>query len=239
MKGFIVALQFLTCLPAPRLAVSSDEFARSIRWFPAAGLVIGLIVSGGAWAGAWIDSWTGALLALTLWVLVTGALHLDGLGDVADASGAAHKDRKRLLTVLTDPHVGSFGVTAIALQLLAKLVLLHAVIEGQSLPGLVCIPFAGRIAPLGWTRWLPPLHDGLGARFRGAIRPLDLLFWSAMLIIAAWPFPALLALLPAATLWALWITSRIGGISGDGHGAGIELVETALLLTLAVQASLS
>lgn len=238
MKGLIVALQFLTRLPTPPIAVSSAEFARSIRWFPAAGLVIGLIVTGAAWAGALLDPWTGALLALLAWVLVTGALHLDGLGDMADASGAAHKDRERMLAVLADPHVGSFGVVAIALQLLAKLVLLHGIIENHALWGLACVPFAARIAPLAWTRWLPSLHDGLGARFRGAVRTADLLIWGAALLIAAWFIPALLMLIPAAALWAWWIKTRIGGISGDGHGAGIEVAETVLLLTLTIGASM-
>lgn len=239
MKGLIVALQFLTRLPAPPIAVSSAEFARSIRWFPGAGLVIGLIVTGAAWAGALLDPWTGALLALLAWVLVTGALHLDGLGDMADASGAAHKDRERMLAVLADPHVGSFGVVAITLQLLAKLVLLHGIIESHALWELACVPFATRIAPLAWTRWLPSLHDGLGARFRDAVRTADLLIWGAALLIAAWFIPALLMLIPVTALWAWWIKTRIGGISGDGHGAGIEVTETALLLALIVGAGLS
>jgi len=236
MKGFLVALQFLTRLPGPRLTVSSEEFARSMRWFPAVGLVIGGIVAGAGWTGARLDSWTGALFALAAWVLVTGALHLDGLGDMADASGAAHKDRQRLLAVLADPHIGSFGVTAIALQLLAKLVLLHGVIDQGQIAALIAVPFAARIGPLAWTWFLPPLHDGLGARFRGAVRPVDLLIWGALLLAAAWIFPALLLLVPVAALWGWWLARRIGGISGDGHGAGIELVETALLLGLVVTA---
>ncbi|MFM9449620.1 adenosylcobinamide-GDP ribazoletransferase, partial [Streptomyces acidiscabies] len=77
------------------------------------------------WLGAQRDPWAGALFALVGWVGVTGALHLDGLGDMADAAGAAHGDRARLSAVLADPHIGSFGVVAIALQLLAKLVLLR------------------------------------------------------------------------------------------------------------------
>lgn len=210
-----------------------------MRWFPGAGLIVGLIVAGAGWVGALLDPWTGALLALITWVLVTGALHLDGLGDVADASGAAHKDRERLLSVLADPHVGSFGVTAIALQLLAKLVLLHGAIESHAFAGLVCVPFVARIAPLVWARWLPSLHDGLGARFRGAVRILDLLVWGAALLVAAWFIPALLMLVPVAMLWGWWIRARIGGISGDGHGAGIEVTETALLLALIVGAGLS
>src|SRR3546814_4864362 len=129
MKGLIVALQFLTRLPTPRITVSSEEFAASMRWFPAVGLIVGAIVAAGGWTGARIDPWTGALAALIVWVAVTGALHLDGLGDIADASGAAQQDRERLLGVLGDPHVGGFAVVAIALQLIAKLVLLHALIE--------------------------------------------------------------------------------------------------------------
>ena len=120
MKGLLIAVQFLTRLPTPRIAVSGDEFAASMRWFPAVGLIVGALVAGAGWAGGRIDPWTGALTALLVWVAVTGALHLDGLGDIADASGAAHKDREQLLAVLADPRVGSFAVVTIALQLIAK-----------------------------------------------------------------------------------------------------------------------
>lgn len=236
MKGLIVAIQFLTRLPMPRISATSDEFANSMRWFPAVGVVIGLIVVAGGWAGGRIDPWIGAIVALVLWALVTGALHLDGLADIADASGAAHKDRERLLAALADPHVGSFGVTAIALHLLTKLVLLHAALVHGLLVALVGVPFAARIGPLVWTQWLPSLHDGLGARFRGAIRPLDLTLWAAALLLAAWFTPPLLAMLAFIPLWGWWIIRRIGGISGDGLGAGVELAETALLFALIVAA---
>jgi adenosylcobinamide-GDP ribazoletransferase len=238
MKGLCIAVQFLTRLPAPRVSVSAEAFAASIRWFPAVGGLIGAIVAAAGWAGARIDSWTGPLIALVAWVLVTGALHLDGLGDIADASGAVHKDRARLDAVLADPHVGSFGVTAIVLQLVAKLVLLHALIDRGLFPALTLVPLAARIGPLAWTRWIEPLHDGLGARFRGAVRPADLALWTITLLGLSWFAPALLVAIPAIALWAVWIARKIGGISGDGHGAGIELVETVLLLALCVEAAL-
>ena len=128
MKEFVLALQFLTRLPLPAVKADDATFARSMRWFPAAGLVVGLVLFVGLWLGNLLDPWTGALFGLVAWVGVTGALHLDGLADLADASGALHKGRERLREVLADPHVGSFGVVAIALQLLAKLVLLHALL---------------------------------------------------------------------------------------------------------------
>ena len=231
MKRLILAIQFMTRLPMPSVAADAEDFAASIRWFPATGLIVGALVSGAAGAGAAVDDWVGALAALALWIGVTGALHLDGLADVADAAGAAHKDKARLLAVLHDPHIGSFGVVAIALQLIAKLVLLHALVERDALLAIALIPFATRIAPLGWARWLPPLHEGLGARFRHAVRPIDLGAWALALVAAALLLSPSLSVLPlVALLWALWLERRIGGISGDGHGAGIEISETALLI---------
>jgi adenosylcobinamide-GDP ribazoletransferase len=228
VKRLLVAIQFLTRLPTPRVTSDAADFAASIRWFPAVGLLIGAIVAGAGWLGARIDPWTGAMTALAAWVMVTGALHLDGLSDLADGCGAAHGDRNRLLAVMADPHVGSFGVVAIGLQLLAKLVLLHAL--GGQWPALILIPFAARIGPLFWTRWLPPLHAGLGARFAGAVRVPHLIVWTALLLAAGWFVQGLLVAVALVPLWALWLQRKIGGISGDGHGAGIELVETGLLL---------
>ena len=252
MKGLIVAIQFLTRLPTPRFAVSSAEFAASMRWFPAVGLIVGALVAGGACAGAQIDPGTGALAALLLWVAITGALHLDGLGDIADASGAAHKtrgrlsaveargrpsaveDRERLLAVLADPHTGSFAVVAIGLQLIAKLVLLHGLVEARAFAAIALIPFAARIGPLVWSRWLPDLHSGLGSKFRGAVRPIDLGIWTVLLAASALLSPSLFAAPLVFLLWGWWLRRRIGGISGDGHGAGIELTESLLLLAALV-----
>jgi adenosylcobinamide-GDP ribazoletransferase len=230
MRRFVVAVQFLTRLPTPRVASDAADFAGSMRWFPAVGLLIGGIVAAASGAGGLVEPWTGALAGLVAWVAVTGALHLDGLGDVADALGAAHADRARLLAVLADPHVGSFGVVAIGLQLLAKLVLLHALLLALPAWAIVPVPMAARIGPLLWARWLPPLHAGLGARFAEVVRPGDMLGWAAILCGAAVAVPGVAAALLLVPLWGVWLKRRLGGISGDGHGAGIELVESGLLL---------
>lgn len=245
MKQLILALQFLTRLPLPRVQADAQDFARAMRWFPVAGLVVGGAVALPWWLLQQRDSWTAALGGLVGWVAMTGALHLDGLGDVADGAGAAHGDRARLSGVMADPHVGSFAVVAIALQLLAKLVLLHALCSQPGgtaqvaalAPVLVLVPVFARIAPIGWTLFLPPLHAGLGSRFREGVGRGHLLAWSVAAVIAAMALaPALLALFVAAPLWGWWLKAKIGGISGDGHGAGIELVETALLAVLVLAA---
>ena len=234
VKRAILALQFMTRLPLPRVAASEADFDACMRWFPLAGLAVGGAVAGGAWAGLRIDPWLGSLLGLAAWVLVTGALHLDGLGDMADAAGAAHGDRERLSAVLADPHIGSFGVTAIGLQLLAKLVLLRLALEATPLWTIPLLCMVARIGPLVWTLTLPPLHQGLGSRFRAALRWRHVVLWALAGGLAAWWLPGLTVAVLLIPAWGWWIRRRIGGISGDGHGAGIEWIESALLLALVV-----
>ncbi|MDF0488725.1 adenosylcobinamide-GDP ribazoletransferase [Sphingomonas sp. H39-1-10] len=229
MTGLLLAIQFLTRLPTPAVAANETAFAASIRWFPLVGLLIGALVASAGWLGRG-DAWIGALAALAVWIGVTGALHLDGLADLADARGAAHGDRARLLAVLADPHVGSFGVVALVLQIIAKLVLLHTLIGAGQWGPLVLIPFAARLGPLVWTRWLPPLHAGLASRFRTAVRRIDIVVWAAVSAGAGLVWVGVLVTPVLLVGWALYLRRALGGISGDGHGAGIELVETALLV---------
>ena len=231
MKRLIVAFGFLTRLPMPQVAADGNDFAAAIRAYPIVGLAIGGLVAASGWAGSQIDPWVGALAALVAWVAVTGALHLDGLGDLADGLGAAHGDRTRLLAVMADPHIGSFGVVTIGLQLLAKLVLLHA-LTGVAWWPVILVPFAARIGPLAWARWLPPLRDGLGARVATAVRSRDLIGWALVLGATAVALPAVLAAPVLVLGFGLWLRWRVGGVSGDCHGAGIELVETGLLLAI-------
>ncbi|WP_230481959.1 adenosylcobinamide-GDP ribazoletransferase [Sphingomonas sp. Leaf21] len=237
MRTLIVALGFLTRLPMPRVEADADDFARAIRLYPVAGLVIGAIVAGAGWLGTRVDPWTGALLALLAWVWATGALHLDGLADLSDGLGAAHGDRSRLLSVMSDPHIGSFGTVALVMQLLAKLVLLHLV-PPQGWLGIMLIPAAARIGPLAWARWLPPLKPGgLGALVAGAARPYDPVIWLVVLLASSWFSPPLLAAPLAIGVLAWWFHRRLGGMSGDVHGAGIELTETAMLFAAAFYAA--
>lgn len=234
MKRLVLALQLMTRLPLPAVDVDEADFAAAIRWFPAAGVAVGLVVAGAAGLGLRVDPWIGALCGLVAWVAATGALHLDGLGDIADGAGAAHGDRARLSAVLADPHIGSFGVAAIGLQMLAKLVLLRVWLAAFPLWMLAPLAMVARIGPLVWTHWLPPLHEGLASRFRVGWGLEPLILWSMLgLLASAWA-PGLLAGIVLIPLWGWWLRSRIGGISGDGHGAGIELLESGLLLTMLV-----
>ena len=70
----------------------------------------------------------------------------------------------------------------------------------------------------------------MGSRFAAATRWRDVAIWAVLGAIMACFVPALAMAVPVIWLWGPWVRSRLGGISGDSHGAGIETTETALLL---------
>ncbi|OYY95510.1 MAG: adenosylcobinamide-GDP ribazoletransferase [Hydrogenophilales bacterium 28-61-23] len=240
MRGLILAVQFLTRLPTPRVRdFQADDLARAAIWFPLVGLLVGALVASALFLGARVDPWLGALLGLLVWVWVTGALHLDGLADLADALGAAHGDKKRLLDVLADPHVGAFGVVALVLQLLAKLVLLMLLASAPSRAELfwavLLIPAWARLGTLVWAR-LPSIKPGLGERFAWRCPTAGIALWGTVLLPACALYPALLAAPPLILAWRVYLLRRLGGMSGDALGAGVEWLESGLLLAVVLAA---
>jgi adenosylcobinamide-GDP ribazoletransferase len=234
MRGLILAIQFLTRLPTPQVRDFEPRMlAEAAPWFPAVGALVGLLVWSALWAGAHIDPWVGGLVATVAWIGVTGALHVDGLADLADALGASHRDPARFLEVLKDPHTGTFGVVAIVLLVAAKLVLLARVgwSDGGAALLILCAAW-GRFGAVAWSQTLPSLTGGSAERFAWQASPGGIGAWGVVLVGAsAWAVPALAIAGPLALIaWWAWLRARLGGMTGDCLGAGVELVEVALLL---------
>jgi len=227
-------MQFLTRVPTPHLArFEPADLAKSSAYFPLVGLLIGGFVAGAVWAGAVINPWVGALAGLVVWIGVTGGVHLDGLGDIADALGAAHRSPEKFHAVLADPHAGSFAVIAIALQIAAKLVLLASLPVGVALVGLVLVPAWARWGTLVWSSLLPTLKPGLGQSFSSAKRSPVIAVWAAVLLAASlWFAPALASAVVVVALFAAYWRWRLGGVTGDCLGASVEVTESLLLLAL-------
>ena len=237
MRGLILAIQFLTRLPTPQLRdFDAAELPRSAHWFPLVGMLIGALLAATLWLGSRIDPWLGALLALLVWVWITGALHLDGLADMSDAMGAAHRDRDRFLAVLADPHLGTFGVVSLVLQLACKLVLLMLLARGGQYWALMLIPAWARWGTLIWAR-LPTLKPGMGERFGWQITRPSIWFWAALLMACSVVAPVLWCVPLLVFAWREFLLRRLGGMTGDLLGAGVEVVESLALLLLILQAA--
>ncbi|MGC0153136.1 adenosylcobinamide-GDP ribazoletransferase [Chromobacterium vaccinii] len=232
MRGLILAVQFLTRLPTPQLADFRPEWlAASARWFPAVGLIVGALLLAALRLGGLVDPWLAALLALLVWVGVTGGLHLDGLADLADALGASHRSRERFFEVLKDPHLGSFGVLALILAVACKLVLLMLLArQGGPAWALLLVPAWGRAFAVVWSATLPAIAPGSGERFAWSRDRAGMaLNLAALLALSAWLAPALLLAPLAGLAWRAFLKRRLGGMTGDCLGAGVELCEITML----------
>jgi adenosylcobinamide-GDP ribazoletransferase len=235
LRGLRLATQFLTRIPVPGVTeLSADELSRSSVWFPIVGAVVGAVP-----ALVWVlcagrGAPLAAALALLAWVWVTGALHLDGLGDLSDALAASHRDPKRFLTVLVDPHLGTFGVVSIVLTLILKFAAMIG-LHPQDALALPLLSAWARLGPLGWSRWLAPLKPGQGERFAWSPHVAGIVIWTIALCIASAAVAPVLCAAPLVLLaWGVWLHARLGGMTGDCLGAGIEVCEVVLLLLLAV-----
>lgn len=240
LRGLILAIQFLTRLPTPQVKdFRDDDLSRAAVYNPLVGAIIGALLALPLFLIA-ERPWLAGVLTLLVWVWVTGALHLDGLGDVADAFGAAHRDPQRFLEVLKDPHMGVFGVVTLVMQLLLKFVLLTELAASPLWLGIVLVPAWARWGTLWLIRLLPPLHGaGLAERFSWQLSVRAVWLWALLLAavtaFVAWPLLLTLLLVP---LVAAWWRKRLGGISGDCLGASIEVTETLLLLALVLPGNL-
>jgi adenosylcobinamide-GDP ribazoletransferase len=234
LRGLRLATQFLTRIPVPTVEnYSSEEFSRSSVWFPLVGLGIGAVVSLAMFVCEHRSVGLAAVVAVVAWVWLTGALHLDGLADLSDALAASHRDPQRFFAVLADPHLGAFGVISIVLALMLKVAGMAQLPE-SALYALPLVPAWARLGTLAWSRWLKPLKPGQGERFAWHLHAGWIVVWGVLLLAAsAWTAPILCIGPIVIAAWGAWLKWRLGGVTGDCLGAGVEVTEIALLIALA------
>ena len=247
------AVAFLTRVPVP--ARSDFDLAAAAWAFPLVGALVGGIVGGVAVGTSLVlPLLAAAVLAVVAEVLLTGALHLDGLADCADGCGG--RDRAARLAIMKDHAVGVYGVAAVVLALLLKVALLHGLLStwaaGEADPvgrwtmlgALAAVWALSRAAMLPLARWLPyaraegtgrSLVDGLGSRAVAIAAALGA--GVALLpLLAGWQVLLPPALVAGAALTAVavavWARRMLGGVTGDVLGATAEVGVLAGLLVL-------
>lgn len=135
MLPLLIALQFLTSLPIRLPAMPEPEQqGRSLLYYPLVGLLLGALLCLAAFVLDGAPALLQAALLLTLWVALTGALHLDGLADSADAWLGGFGDRERTLQIMKDPRSGPVAVVVLVLLLLLKFSALLALLRRNSTP---------------------------------------------------------------------------------------------------------
>lgn len=236
--GPLAALQFLTRLPI-RLRRAPD-MAAMVVWFPVAGAVIGATV-GGVSAGMWelTPPLVAGALAVTVGLLVTGAFHEDGLGDIADAFGGGYTVERRL-EIMKDSRHGTYGVAAMCASIVVRVVAIGS-LPGPAVMFAACVAahVMARAIAVGLMASVPLAgHSGLGADYGRSTTPargaVALLMGIAITALAVgwWVAPLLAAAVVVALAVGALARHKIGGISGDVLGACEQVAECACLVVL-------
>lgn len=242
MLPFWIALQFLSSLPIRLPGMPQpQELGRSLLFYPLVGLLFGGLLWGLSALLAGAPLMLHAALLLTVWVLLSGGLHLDGLADSADAWLGGFGDRERTLTIMKDPRSGPIAVVTLVLVLLLKFCALLALIEQQNGVVLLVAPLIGRSALLAVFLTTPYVRaGGLGQALADHL-PRRAGWWvlglSALGCVVLAGYAGLWALV-LATAGFVWlrrvVMRRLGGTTGDTAGALLELLEVLVLVGLAL-----
>jgi adenosylcobinamide-GDP ribazoletransferase len=246
LRLFWAAARFFTRIPVPRwVGHGEQELNRATRYFPLIGLIVGLAGGLAGWLAGyvWPES-LAVLLALVATIWLTGAFHEDGLADTVDGFGGGW-EKARILEIMKDSRVGTFGVIALLLSLLGRYCALLELPRDWLIAALCAGHVFSRFCSTLMVARLPYARKDALARAKpvvGDLKRVDLAIaggTTAMILAASllWFTPSRLlcgmALAVAATLWlSRFFRQRLGGITGDCLGATQQITELAFYLGL-------
>lgn len=243
--GLLVAVQFLSIFPPViKRPFTPVELGHSTGFYPVVGLIFGAILVGTNYLLSIIfPSAVTASLTLTIWIILSGALHLDGFLDSCDGLFGGSTSEKRL-EIMKDERVGAFALAGGLLLILTKFAALNTLTNPAS--ALLLAPTLSRWSMAASIFAFPYAREhGLGRDIKDHTGLRPLLLASAMAFMIAWlaarEFGLLIAL---ASLLVVWIASRftlgrVAGMTGDTYGAINEVVELLVLLMFTMAKTLA
>jgi len=243
MKYLKLAFSFLTIFPM-RLdeSIEIKDLNRSAGWFPFIGFFIGGFVVLMKWGASFLFSpLVSSVLALAIWVALSGGLHLDGLADCFDGMCASATPERRL-EIMKDPRLGTFGGVGLVLTLVLKIALLAALPAAIMPLAILSATTLGRWMVLLGARLKQARPTGLGTAFSTGLK------WQSYILAGLLPIVMSVSagVQGLAALAAVHVTGflvlrsakrRLGGMTGDVFGLLIELSEVVVLAVFAIQPS--
>ncbi|MCW8901554.1 MAG: adenosylcobinamide-GDP ribazoletransferase [Gammaproteobacteria bacterium] len=241
IKAFFIALGLLTRIPVPKIYYinkhdSENLYGWSVLFYPLIGSLIGGLLVFVSWSLSLLPLLSNGLIQagiiLLVWVLITGALHLDGLADSADAWLGGYGDQVRTLEIMKDPYSGPAAVVVLVLILLLKFSSL-IFIDWEIL---LLAPVIARTSVMVLLATTPYVR--VGGMGESAVKHLPKTSaWFVLIIVLAlsifllkedsW---GLIILFVIAYLLRSLMIKRISGTTGDTAGAMLEVMEVSTLL---------
>jgi adenosylcobinamide-GDP ribazoletransferase len=239
LRAVAAAATFLTRVPfGIRMRIDGDDLVRGAVAFPVVGAVIGALVGGVAVVQVelGLPVMVAAIGAVAVEIVVTGALHIDGLADTAD--GLAGREPAHSLEIMRDHGIGVYGVCAVVLDLLLKVTVIVALPTSELVLTLAAVFAVSRSAPLPLAAALPYAgSEGTGRDFverlgtRAAAAGVVLGGVLAIALGGLWALTVVGALVVVTLAVGVAAHRRLSGITGDVLGAAVELTTLAGLFT--------
>jgi len=245
LERFITLLSFLTRLPVKTSGNLDEEFHRSAKYFSLVGIVLGAFyIFSGVLAFKIFGSFIGALIYVSINIILTGGLHLDGLGDTFDGL-YSYRDKDKVLEIMKDSRLGTNALLAILILLLFKIALADKFLSQGYYYGLFFMPVAGKISSVyACYKGKTAKKSGMGNAFIGKVSKKD--FYIALGVgilamvvvsiitrdysIAIINISVILILMIFTLIYLNHVYKIIDGLTGDVLGAICELSEVGYLL---------
>ena len=243
MKNFLLMIQFFTRLPINiQLDVDEKDFSKGSIFFPLVGLIIGSINAFAYYMLSFIFNVSiSIVLVMLINVLITGALHIDGLADTCDGIFSSRK-KENMLEIMKDSRIGTNGSVAIFFDLILRILLLCSISKNSRILALVLASVISRtmLVFLCYISKYARPEGGMGNLFIGKVEIknvlLTLFFSIALSCLFLKYFGIIIIVFCVIFSWLFskYITSKLGGITGDILGAGNELCEIIIFAAFVV-----
>jgi len=238
-RSLLISLRFLTIIPVPSAWIKEEHNSSvqtgALIYYPLIGAIIGALLVMVDSLFSPFSSLLSSAFLLTAWVLITGALHLDGLADSADAWLGGHGDKEKTLRILKDTHSGVAAMVAIVLVLLLKLTCINELGHDRFM-ALLFAPILARAAVVGLLMSTDYVREkGIASAMLTAYpkkRIWAVLFIVSVILVAVMPWNGvyiMISIIIAVLVFRYMIKRRIGGTTGDTAGALVELIELLVL----------
>lgn len=233
-------LQFLTRITIIRDLPFDEEFHKGIVYFPLVGLVQGLILAVVYAASGYLTSSAiAAIFTIAAYLCITGALHLDGLGDTFDGFYSS-RPKEGILTIMKDSRLGTNGMAVLFFALFIKITGIQAMPSSAlSLKLIILMPVFGKLSlVLGAYKASYARKEGLGNIFIGRVQPSEVVTATITAAIISLIDVKSLFFLPFVFIIALLFkehsNNKIDGMTGDTLGALAEIAEICYIFYLII-----
>ena len=243
MKIFILGIQFMTSLPIPiNINVKREDFQKIVAFFPAIGLIIGLFEAFIYYISSrFLTHNSASFMAIVSHIIITGAIHIDGLGDTADGIFSG-RNREKMLEIMKDSRLGTFGALAIIVVIVGKVIMIMEMPKHMIITVLIVAPVIARTMNifLMYNRKYARQTEGMGDLFIGVLKKenyIIALILGVLITIILGGLTGMKMFVISfifTILFRNYTEGKLGGITGDILGASDELNEFLIYLAMCI-----